>query len=315
MITPREREVLVLVARGMSNSEIAEALHMSAATAKTHVESSPEQAGGTRSGPAGPLIAYESGSRLTRLSSGKSCLPGAAAPRQTLQRRRSDAGSGRRSGRRHPGDLAPESAPSMAGIFPEERDGVRTHEGGTCWTPSSRVAWWIDGGPGARENAPTSASKTDGFCRHRVDRGRRSNSGSMRATGSCAWLRGCPHALRRTTCSGILLRRHRRRSDGVTTVIGGNCGFSITLRSRVGPKTGTSFCLEMLSRVEAMSPETLRTKGFPWDWTTTEEYFDRLDHNISVNAGFMVGHSAIRRAVMGATAKPCALPIPTRSTQ
>jgi DNA-binding NarL/FixJ family response regulator len=36
-ITPREREVLVLVARGRSNTEISEELHMSTATAKTHV--------------------------------------------------------------------------------------------------------------------------------------------------------------------------------------------------------------------------------------------------------------------------------------
>jgi DNA-binding NarL/FixJ family response regulator len=36
-VTPREQEVLVLVARGRSNAEIAEELHMSAATAKTHV--------------------------------------------------------------------------------------------------------------------------------------------------------------------------------------------------------------------------------------------------------------------------------------
>ena len=36
-ITPREREVLCLVARGRSNAEIAEELHMSSATAKTHV--------------------------------------------------------------------------------------------------------------------------------------------------------------------------------------------------------------------------------------------------------------------------------------
>jgi DNA-binding NarL/FixJ family response regulator len=36
-VTDREREVLILVARGMTNTEIAEALHVSLATAKTHV--------------------------------------------------------------------------------------------------------------------------------------------------------------------------------------------------------------------------------------------------------------------------------------
>ena len=36
-LTPREVEVLTAVARGVSNAEIGAALHMSAATAKTHV--------------------------------------------------------------------------------------------------------------------------------------------------------------------------------------------------------------------------------------------------------------------------------------
>ena len=41
-------------------------------------------------------------------------------------------------------------------------------------------------------------------------------------------------------------------------------------------------------------------QGVDWNWETFAEYLDRLDGTIAVNAGFMVGHCALRRYVMGA---------------
>jgi DNA-binding NarL/FixJ family response regulator len=59
-ITPRELEVLVLVSRGRSNAEIADELHMSAATAKTHVSRILAKLG-ARDRSQLVVIAYESG--------------------------------------------------------------------------------------------------------------------------------------------------------------------------------------------------------------------------------------------------------------
>ena len=59
-VTPRELEVLVLVSRGRSNAEIADDLHMSAATAKTHVSRILTKLG-ARDRSQLVVIAYESG--------------------------------------------------------------------------------------------------------------------------------------------------------------------------------------------------------------------------------------------------------------
>jgi N-acyl-D-aspartate/D-glutamate deacylase len=84
---------------------------------------------------------------------------------------------------------------------------------------------------------------------------------------------------------------------GVTTAIAGNCGFTIAPLS-ADPADG-EYLLRMLSRVEGMPVETLKA-GVPWNWTTTAEYFERVEQQqIGINLGFMVGHSAIRRVAMG----------------
>jgi DNA-binding NarL/FixJ family response regulator len=64
VLTPREREVLRAVARGRSNAEIADELHMSAATAKTHVSRLFAKLG-ARDRAQLVVIAYETGLALS----------------------------------------------------------------------------------------------------------------------------------------------------------------------------------------------------------------------------------------------------------
>lgn len=81
---------------------------------------------------------------------------------------------------------------------------------------------------------------------------------------------------------------------GVTTVISGNCGFTI---APLEPEHG-DYMMQMLARVEGM-PLTSLQQGVPWNWRTFGEYLDAIDGSLMPNAGFLVGHSALRRTVMG----------------
>jgi N-acyl-D-aspartate/D-glutamate deacylase len=82
---------------------------------------------------------------------------------------------------------------------------------------------------------------------------------------------------------------------GVTTVFAGNCGFTLAPIT-TDPRDG-DYLMRMLSRVEGMPLESLLA-GVPLDWTSTAEYLDRIDGTLMPNAGFLVGHSALRRAVL-----------------
>jgi N-acyl-D-aspartate/D-glutamate deacylase len=82
---------------------------------------------------------------------------------------------------------------------------------------------------------------------------------------------------------------------GVTTIMAGNCGFTLApLLER-----DADYTRRMMAKVEGMPLPALE-QGVPWSWSTFAGYLDRLDGNLGVNAGFLVGHCAIRRSVMGA---------------
>jgi N-acyl-D-aspartate/D-glutamate deacylase len=81
---------------------------------------------------------------------------------------------------------------------------------------------------------------------------------------------------------------------GVTSVIGGNCGFTLAPLK----ESDADFTRRMMAKVEGMPLPALET-GIEWSWETFGEYLDGLEGRIAVNAGFLVGHCALRRYVLG----------------
>ena len=82
--------------------------------------------------------------------------------------------------------------------------------------------------------------------------------------------------------------------NGVTTVINGNCSLTLApLR-----KGDEHVVAQMLAKVEAIPLDVLEN-GVKWGWETFAEYLDVVEENLGVNVGALVGHSALRRYVMG----------------
>src|SRR5690606_4855020 len=54
----------------------------------------------------------------------------------------------------------------------------------------------------------------------------------------------------------------------------------------------------MMAVVEGMPLEALE-QGLDWSWHGFDEWLGRFEGRTAVNAGFLVGHCALRRTVMG----------------
>jgi len=84
---------------------------------------------------------------------------------------------------------------------------------------------------------------------------------------------------------------------GATTVVIGNCSLALAPAHDYDRDSLAS----LLSRVEAIPLEALEA-GVSWNWETIPQYFDALDKRLGVNVGSFIGHSAVRRYVMGEAA-------------
>ena len=81
---------------------------------------------------------------------------------------------------------------------------------------------------------------------------------------------------------------------GVTTVMSGHCGFSI---APCAP-ADRAFLTGFFAAVEGMTPSVLE-EGLSWRWEDFGEYLDALEGQIGVNTATYIGHSSVRRHVMG----------------
>lgn len=84
---------------------------------------------------------------------------------------------------------------------------------------------------------------------------------------------------------------------GVTSVVAGNCGFTL---APLAPEDA-DYLRRMMAKVEGMPLPALET-GVDWSWRSFGDYLGALDGRVGLNVGFLVGHCAIRRGVMGADA-------------
>mgnify|MGYP001355542150 FL=1 len=81
---------------------------------------------------------------------------------------------------------------------------------------------------------------------------------------------------------------------GITTVVMGNCSLAMAPAHR----EDRAVLANVLSHVEAIPLEAIEA-GVEWSWETIPEYLNALDKKLGINVAALIGHSAVRRYVMG----------------
>ena len=86
-------------------------------------------------------------------------------------------------------------------------------------------------------------------------------------------------------------------AHGVTTIVLGNCGYTLApVRS-----TDQDYLMGLFAAAEEVPKLALQTYA-PFEWETFPEYLGWLEGRVGVNVVTQVGHSAVRRYVMGEAA-------------
>ena len=81
---------------------------------------------------------------------------------------------------------------------------------------------------------------------------------------------------------------------GVTTVVTGNCGYTL---APCRPED-REYLTRTFAKVEGVSLQALE-QGLPWTWVSFPEYLDTLGRRLGINVAPYIGHTAVRRYVMG----------------
>lgn len=81
---------------------------------------------------------------------------------------------------------------------------------------------------------------------------------------------------------------------GATTVVIGNCSLALA----PAHEEDREMLAGVLSHVEAIPLEAIRA-GVRWSWETIPQYLNALDQRLGINVASLIGHSAVRRYVMG----------------